>query len=363
MKFLLVGITTATVLGVHSGAFAQQEAGGGAGAPTAPSGAPAGPAEAAPPQAAPPQGPPPPPPPYAPPPGYGAQPGYGNQPGQYRPYQSYYYPPPPPPAATFRPFTIGLGLGMGPLTQTVDEDTQRESGISYSVRLGFGLTRQWLLLLALEGMTFDAELQGGGDEAISHRHWMMGVQFFPLERLYLRAGFGLATVSEEIRTDESDKGPAFFGGVGFEFVQTHNVALALEWASSVSNIRNRALSQDNRETSRTYNRLPKVVVSDTLEVPEDNAWSSTTTVVPRASIAGELNRLRTGGDGDVLVFGSHVLWNALLAAGLVDELHLMVSPNALGSGIPLLTGPAQLALLGTRTFDGSDNVLLRYAAR
>jgi len=125
----------------------------------------------------------------------------------------------------------------------------------------------------------------------------------------------------------------------------------------------RALSQDNRETSRAYNRLPKVVVSDTLNVLEDNPWHSTTTVVPRASITGELDRLRTGGDGDVLVFASHLLWNALLAARLVDELHLMVSPNALGAGIPLITGPAQLALLGTRTFDGSDNVLLRYAAR
>jgi dihydrofolate reductase len=126
---------------------------------------------------------------------------------------------------------------------------------------------------------------------------------------------------------------------------------------------NRALSEDNRETSRVYNRLPKVVVSDTLDVPEDNPWHSTTTVVPRTSIAGELNGLRAGGDGDILVFASHLLWNGLLTARLLDELHVMVSPNALGAGIPLITGPAQLALLGTRTFDGSDNVLLRYAAR
>jgi dihydrofolate reductase len=125
----------------------------------------------------------------------------------------------------------------------------------------------------------------------------------------------------------------------------------------------RSLSQDNRNISRVYNRLPKMVVSDTLHVPDDNPWHSTTTVVPRASVAGELDRLRTGGDGDVLVFGSHLLWNALLAARLVDELHIMVSPNALGAGIPLITGPVRLALLGTRTFDGSDNVLLRYAAR
>jgi dihydrofolate reductase len=126
---------------------------------------------------------------------------------------------------------------------------------------------------------------------------------------------------------------------------------------------NRALSDDNREISRAYGRLPKVVVSDTLEVPRDNPWHPTTTVVPRAAVASELDRLRTGGDGDVLVFASHVLWNALLAEGLVDELHIMVSPVALGAGVPLLTGPARLALLGTRRFDGSDNLLVRYAPR
>jgi dihydrofolate reductase len=126
---------------------------------------------------------------------------------------------------------------------------------------------------------------------------------------------------------------------------------------------NRALSDDNREISRAYGRLPKVVVSDTLEVPRDNPWHPTTTVVPRAAVAAELDRLRTGGDGDVLVFASHVLWNALLAEGLVDELHIMVSPVALGAGVPLLTGPARLALLGTRRFDDSDNLLVRYAPR
>ena len=48
---------------------------------------------------------------------------------------------------------------------------------------------------------------------------------------------------------------------------------------------------------------------------------------------------------------------------LIDELHIMVSPGALGAGIPLFTSPVQLSLLEARRFDGSDNVLLRYAAR
>ena len=57
------------------------------------------------------------------------------------------------------------------------------------------------------------------------------------------------------------------------------------------------------------------------------------------------------------------MWNGLLEQGLVDELHLMVSPNALGEGVPLFTAPVDLTLLEARRFDGSDNVLLRYAVR
>jgi hypothetical protein len=45
---------------------------------------------------------------------------------------------------------------------------------------------------------------------------------------------------------------------------------------------NRALSDDNRELSRIYNRLPKIVVGDSQTVPDDNAWRDTTTVISRS---------------------------------------------------------------------------------
>jgi len=121
---------------------------------------------------------------------------------------------------------------------------------------------------------------------------------------------------------------------------------------------NRALSEDNRRLSRTYNRRPKVVVSDTCVPAGDHPWFDTTTVVPRDEIAGWL----AGHDGEYVVYGSHVMWNGLLEQGLVDELHLMVSPQVLGDGTPAFVAPTELTLLETRRFDGSSNVLLRYSA-
>jgi dihydrofolate reductase len=125
----------------------------------------------------------------------------------------------------------------------------------------------------------------------------------------------------------------------------------------------RAVDRVNRAISRRYNELPKVVVSDRGPVPADNAWHASTTVVSRSGVAEWLATNTREGSGDVLVFGSHVLWNALPAAGLVDELHLMVSPLALATGVPLFTGPATLETLATRTYDDSPNVQLRYAVQ
>jgi dihydrofolate reductase len=126
---------------------------------------------------------------------------------------------------------------------------------------------------------------------------------------------------------------------------------------------NRALSEDNRELSRLYDRLPKIVVSDGLDVPADNPWHGVTTVVPRSAAAARVTAEKQRGTGDILVFASRTMWNGLLAHGLVDEIHLMVGPRALAGGTPIFDRPTDLALLDVRRPEGSDNVLLRYAVR
>jgi dihydrofolate reductase len=78
-----------------------------------------------------------------------------------------------------------------------------------------------------------------------------------------------------------------------------------------------------------FNRMPKYVVSTTLSVPEPE-WNNSHLV--GADLTGDVNWLKDTIEGDILVNGSVELSQALSAAGLVDELRLMVFPVVLGMG-------------------------------
>jgi dihydrofolate reductase len=81
------------------------------------------------------------------------------------------------------------------------------------------------------------------------------------------------------------------------------------------------------EFADKFNAMPKYVISKTLVDPE---WNNTT--VLRGDVIEEADALKRAVDGDIVVHGSAQLARALFAAGLVDELHLMVFPLILGSG-------------------------------
>lgn len=119
---------------------------------------------------------------------------------------------------------------------------------------------------------------------------------------------------------------------------------------------------DQREISRLDNAIDKVVVSDSLTADETEPWRHNTHIVRRAEAHRHLAGLKQRSGKDILVFGSHVLWNDLLAHGLVDELHLMIGSVVVGGGTPAFQGapPASLRLIDVRNLDGSDNVLVRY---
>ena len=75
------------------------------------------------------------------------------------------------------------------------------------------------------------------------------------------------------------------------------------------------------------NNDPKVVVSTTLTDPQ---WNNTTVI--DSDVVERLRKLRDDTDGSILVAGSGMLVETLLAADLVDELRLMVFPTILGRG-------------------------------
>lgn len=120
---------------------------------------------------------------------------------------------------------------------------------------------------------------------------------------------------------------------------------------------------EQQEISRLDDAIDKVVVSDSLTHDETDPWRDTTRIVPRTRAREAVAELKADPGEDILVFGSRTLWNDLLAAGLVDELHLMVGAVVVGDGTRAFGGepPASLRLLETRTWDGSGNVLVRYA--
>lgn len=131
------------------------------------------------------------------------------------------------------------------------------------------------------------------------------------------------------------------------------------WPAVVDDQRQPAVE---REISSINNRIDKVVVSDTLSPDDTGVWRETTRILRRAEAHEQIAELKRHGEGDILTFGSTTMWNDLLAAGLVDELHLMVGNAALGAGEPafMAASPAALTLAEVRQLEGSDNVLLRY---
>ena len=92
-----------------------------------------------------------------------------------------------------------------------------------------------------------------------------------------------------------------------------------------------------------FNNMPKYVVTSTISDPD---WNNSHVIS-----TDDVERLKAEIDGDILVNGSVQLVNALLDAGLVDELRLMVFPLVLGEGKRLF-GPTSatksLTLASTR---------------
>ncbi|HET7483194.1 MAG TPA: dihydrofolate reductase family protein [Actinomycetota bacterium] len=79
--------------------------------------------------------------------------------------------------------------------------------------------------------------------------------------------------------------------------------------------------------STFINEIPKYVLSNTLT---ETTWNNTTLL--SGDVAAGLREVKGSIDGDITMSGSATTVRWLLATGLLDELHLLVHPIAVGKG-------------------------------
>ena len=101
----------------------------------------------------------------------------------------------------------------------------------------------------------------------------------------------------------------------------------------------------------------KVVFSQTLKTAE---WANST--IAAGDTAEEIDKLRRGGDGHIVVWGGVSLWRSLMRLDLIDELRLSLFPYVAGEDTRLFDGvPKSYRLdLVSSTASGSGIVELLY---
>ena len=108
-----------------------------------------------------------------------------------------------------------------------------------------------------------------------------------------------------------------------------------------------------------FNDTTKYVVSGTL-TDGDATWRNSKVIGPYDPDA--IRKLKDDIDGDIYLSGSVTLVRALLADGLVDELHLLVYPLTRGSGPRLFiegASPGKLSLAACESFE-NEVVYMNY---
>src|ERR1700736_3868863 len=78
------------------------------------------------------------------------------------------------------------------------------------------------------------------------------------------------------------------------------------------------------------NAARKVVFSRTLKTAE---WANTT--IAAGDTKEEIDKLRQGGDGHIVVWGGVSFWRALMRLDLIDEFRLDLHPHVAGEGTRL----------------------------
>jgi dihydrofolate reductase len=101
------------------------------------------------------------------------------------------------------------------------------------------------------------------------------------------------------------------------------------------------------------NHVPKRVATAT---PLTTEWTNAEAI--QGPVEDFVREMKAGDGGDIGVHGSLDLTRSLLAAGLVDDLHLVVAPQVVGDGRRLLDEGTALTLRLVRTTGSPTGSLL-----
>lgn len=118
--------------------------------------------------------------------------------------------------------------------------------------------------------------------------------------------------------------------------------------------------------ARPMNEIPKAVFTqkgfkgiDLGHEPSAAAASWAEARIFDGDLAGGIRELKAESGKPISAIGGAGFMRSLIAAGLVDEYHLVIHPVALGSGLPIFDGlatPRYLKLVDVKVFPGGTTV-------
>lgn len=106
------------------------------------------------------------------------------------------------------------------------------------------------------------------------------------------------------------------------------------------------------EAGKKFTGTHKVVFTKTLN---QSKWANT--VLAKGDLADEVNKLKKQSGKDIIAYGGADFVSNLIQNNLIDELHLFVSPVALGNGMKIFQNRTDLNLIKTTDFSCGITVL------
>jgi dihydrofolate reductase len=119
-------------------------------------------------------------------------------------------------------------------------------------------------------------------------------------------------------------------------------------------------SEGEKEYARRLNAMEKIVFSKSLSSVD---WNNSRLI--REIVPEEIEQLKQGPGGDMLIYGSASVVNELTALGLIDEYQILLHPVVVGGGKPLfgdVKDAVKLKLVNSTT-NPSGVVVLTYQPR